>query len=129
MSDDLIKRSDALSAAGDMSYIAFEIRRKIRMIPSIGSMTVTTEEAIEHLQECGWLPEHDRILTEPTCGKWEEKETFSVADDDPIIEQWQSARCSECGKYHTTPYVYYFNDYNYCPYCGARMRGADDEAD
>lgn len=34
MSDDLIKRSDALSAAGDMSYIAFEIRRKIRMIPS-----------------------------------------------------------------------------------------------
>ena len=37
MSDDLIKRSDALSAAGDMSYIAFEIRRKIRMIPSVSN--------------------------------------------------------------------------------------------
>lgn len=34
MSDDLIKRSDALSAAGDQSYIAYEIRKKIRMIPS-----------------------------------------------------------------------------------------------
>lgn len=101
MSDDLIKRSDALSAAGDMSYIAFEIRRKIRMIPSIGSMSKS--------------------------GTWEEKETFCVADDDPIISQWQSARCSECGKYHTTPYMYYFNNYNFCPNCGCRMKGADDE--
>ena len=159
MSEDLIKRSDAIDAAGDMSYIAFEIRKKLRMIPSAEPMPdyidnvlvvrhycngmvamneecykrmqtvdpITTEQAIEHLQECGWLPEHDRILTEPTSGKWEEKETFSVADDDPIISQWQSARCSECGKYHTTPYMYYFNDYNYCPNCGAQMKGEDDE--
>ena len=34
MTDDLIKRSDALSAAGDVSYIAYEIRKKIQMIPS-----------------------------------------------------------------------------------------------
>ena len=60
-------------------------------------------------------------------GKWEEKETFSVVDDNPIIERWQGARCSMCERYHTTPYMYYFNDYNYCPYCGARMKGADDE--
>ena len=63
----------------------------------------------------------------PAEGKWEEKETFCVTDDDPIIPQWQSARCSECGKYHTTPYMYYFNDYNYCPYCGSRMKGAEDD--
>ena len=101
MNDDLIKRSDALSAAGDMSYIAFEIRRKLRMIPS----------------------------AEPKSGEWEEKETFCVTDDDPIISQWQSARCSECGKYHTTPYMYHFNNYNFCPNCGAQMKGADDETD
>ena len=59
---------------------------------------------------------------EPNRGEWEEKETFSVADDDPIIERWQSARCSMCERYHTTPYMYYFNDYNFCPYCGADMR-------
>ena len=96
MSDDLIKRSDALSAAGDMSYIAFEIRKKLRMIPS----------------------------AEPMKGTWEEKETFCVTDDDPIIPQWQSARCSECGKYHTTPYMYYFDNYNFCPHCGAKMSNA-----
>ena len=69
----------------------------------------------------------DAPTIEPKRGEWEEKETFSVADDDLIIERWQSARCSMCERYHTTPYMYYFNDYNFCPYCGADMKGADDE--
>lgn len=55
-------------------------------------------------------------------GEWEEKETFHNADDNPIIEEWQSAKCSVCNKYHTTPYMYSFSNYNYCPNCGARMR-------
>jgi len=54
-------------------------------------------------------------------GKWEQKEVFSL--DDTTIEQMQSARCSSCGKYHTTPFSYYFSKYNYCPSCGARMKG------
>ena len=127
MSDDLIKRSDALSAAGDMSYIAFEIRRKIRMIPSadapykvLAHIDLDPDEVVDRMK-------HLQIEVNPAEGKWEEKETFCVADDDPIISQWQSARCSECGKYHTTPYMYHFNDYNYCPYCGAQMKGVDDE--
>ena len=146
MSDDLIKRSDALSAAGDMSYIAFEIRKKLRMIPSAEPMPdyiynvlvvrhycngmvamneecykrmqsvdpVTTEEAIEHLQECGWLPEHDRILTEPKSGKW------VYGTDEDGNEDAYPWTCSICGeKYPWCP--------NYCPHCGARMKGADDE--
>ena len=124
MSDDLIKRSDALSAAGDMSYIAFEIRRKIRMIPSAD----TPYKVLAHVDldpdEVANRMKHLQIEVNPVNpaeGKWEEKETFCVTDDDPIISQWQSARCSECGKYHTTPYMYYFNDYNYCPNCGAKM--------
>ena len=60
-------------------------------------------------------------------GEWEEKETFRNGDDEPIIEEWQSAMCSVCHKYHTTPYMYYFNNYNFCPNCGAQMKGADDE--
>lgn len=60
-------------------------------------------------------------------GEWTEKTTFHNADDDPIIEKWQSAKCSVCGKYHTTPYLYYFDDYNYCPNCGSRMRGGKDD--
>lgn len=52
-------------------------------------------------------------------GKWEQKEVFSLAET--TIEQMQSARCSVCGKYHTTPFSYYFTDYAYCPNCGARL--------
>lgn len=52
-------------------------------------------------------------------GSWVEKQ---VVDNEEVeIEQWQSARCSKCDKYHTTPYSYYFDDYNYCPNCGAKM--------
>lgn len=60
-------------------------------------------------------------------GKWEEKETFRNGDDEPIIEEWQSAICSVCHKYHTTPYMYYFNNYNFCPNCGADMREREGE--
>jgi transcriptional regulator with XRE-family HTH domain len=54
-------------------------------------------------------------------GEWLEREVF----DEPQgkrIEQWQSAKCSVCGLYHTTPYQYYFEWFNYCPSCGADMR-------
>ena len=59
-------------------------------------------------------------------GKWEQKEIINL--DDTTIEQMQSACCSVCGKYHTTPYSYYFSEYNYCPSCGARLGngGTDD---
>ena len=146
MSDDLIKRSDALSAAGDMSYIAFEIRKKLRMIPSAEPMPdyidnvlvvrhycngmvamneecykrmqsvdpITTEEAIEHLQECGWLPEHDRILTESKSGEW-------IFVESKISDR-KLKKCSVCG----LGYVSLKPD-NYCPNCGAKMKGADDE--
>lgn len=127
MSEDLIKRSDALSAAGDQSYIAYEIRKKIRMIPSANApykvmahIDLDPDEVVERMKDL-------QIEVNPAEGKWEEKETFCVTDDDPIISQWQSARCSECGKYHTTPYMYYFDNYNFCPHCGSRMKGTDNE--
>lgn len=56
-------------------------------------------------------------------GKWLEKEINS----DKVIEEWQSARCSKCNLYHTTPYMYYFSHYDYCPHCGCRMKGEDNE--
>ena len=60
------------------------------------------------------------IEPEQRTGKWIDRE---VIDKKNVIEEWQSARCSVCGRYHTTPYMYYFDSYNYCPNCGADMRG------
>lgn len=57
-------------------------------------------------------------VVERKRGKWEERK---VIEDGKVIEEWQSARCSVCGKFHTTPYMYYFDDFAYCPHCGARM--------
>ena len=54
---------------------------------------------------------------QPKVGKWLEREVI----DDKAIKEWQSARCSVCDKYHTTPYMYYFSQYDYCPHCGAKM--------
>lgn len=53
-------------------------------------------------------------------GAWEE-ETVSSIEENACIQDWQSARCSVCKRYLTTPYIYYFSHYNYCPNCGAKM--------
>ena len=54
-----------------------------------------------------------------TSGTWVEKDVSAVR----LGDQVQSARCSSCGRYHTTPYLYSFNEYPYCPWCGAKMEG------
>ena len=55
-------------------------------------------------------------------GQWEEQ-TIGSYEENAVIAEWQSARCSECGRYLTTPYLYYFTKYNFCPECGAKMDG------
>lgn len=62
-------------------------------------------------------------VVERRVGRWTERQ---VIEDGKAIEEWQSARCSVCGKYHTTPYLYYFDDFAYCPSCGAEMKGESD---
>lgn len=56
-------------------------------------------------------------IEERKTGKWLERKVSS----ENVIDEWQSARCSVCGKYHTTPYMYYFDSFSFCPNCGARM--------
>lgn len=94
---------------------------------------MTRSEALEYFREelkdgkcsdtcpiCNAMEWAIKALEQPERkkGKWEEEEVF----DDLAIALWQSARCSACGLYHTTPYMYYFSRYNYCPHCGADMR-------
>ena len=37
-------------------------------------------------------------------GHWLEKEVHTTGED-VEIDKWQTAKCSACGRYHTTPYV------------------------
>lgn len=74
------------------------------------------DEAVKRLEE--------ELEPKQEHGKWEEKEVHEKGTLEDI-EEWQSARCSACGKYHTAPYMYYFNNYNFCPNCGARMTKED----
>lgn len=59
-------------------------------------------------------------------GQWAERRVDEL--EDSTIDAWQSARCMNCGKYHTTPYMYSFTDYQFCPHCGAKMDGDDGNA-
>ena len=56
-------------------------------------------------------------------GTWEHKNVSSEG-----VDEWQAAQCSVCGLWHTTPYLYYYEHYKFCPNCGARMDG-DADAD
>lgn len=56
---------------------------------------------------------------EQKTGKWIEKEVYETRRK----EEMQIAKCSNCEKYLTTPHIYSFNHYNYCPHCGTKMGG------
>ena len=71
---------------------------------------------LDEVEQQRWIP--------VVHGKWEDKEVIHKR----CIEEWQSARCSACGKYHTTPYMYYFDDFKFCPNCGAKMDGERKES-
>lgn len=101
--DDLIKRQDAIDAVqkhfSDFGFVGYQDGQKMM----------------------------DRIKDLPSAektGKWIEKNR--VYSEESHIEDWQSCCCSVCGHYDTRPYMYYFDEPNYCSYCGARM-GCEEE--
>ena len=86
------------------------------------SLIVAVRKAFESLEQFGNSEPLPSAQPEPKRGEWLERDVI----DEPKgkhITQWQSARCSVCGRYHTTPYLYSFTHYNFCPNCGADMRG------
>lgn len=66
------------------------------------------------------LSEAIKVLQEQKTGEWTEKH-HAYSDEESVIEEWQSCCCSVCGHYDTRPYMYYFDEPNYCSYCGAKM--------
>ena len=52
---------------------------------------------------------------EPKTGEW-------VCTDDG----WEYGKCSECGCDAGEPYGFVKSEYNFCPHCGADMRGKEE---
>ena len=70
--------------------------------------------------------EDEAVDVEPMKhGHWEEKKV-EYDDKAEMIQEWQSAKCSVCGRYDTRPHLYYPIWSSYCPNCGADMRGGEE---
>lgn len=88
-----------------------------------GGQTVLFEDSVFKIVDSAPTLSPDDVRG---VGEWIEKEVYNI--ENTTIEQMQSASCSVCGKIHTTPFSYYFDNFNYCPNCGARLGngGTDD---
>ena len=75
-------------------------------------------DIMHRIWQMGWLEKLEQTSA-PQTGVWVEKKVLEQTEHG--IDEWQSARCSVCGKYHTTPYMYHFFNFAYCPCCGAIM--------
>ena len=71
-----------------------------------GKMPIGEKKRVDEITNC--IAEVVNSPTiEPKRGEW-------------IVKQSGFAECSVCEQH-------YFSDYNFCPNCGARMKGVDDE--
>lgn len=97
MSDDLIKRSDAIEAMGEEPYVW------------------TDDDEFAQGERSQWIDDVSAIKAVPSAdrpqGEWKPK-------------NHHTDYCSNCGFEETQ---WRTVDYNFCPSCGARMKGADDE--
>jgi hypothetical protein len=57
--------------------------------------------------------------------EWLEREVVPVRESG--IVEVQVAKCPFCGRYLTTPYMYYFTEYPYCPNCGVCIKEAEND--
>lgn len=74
---------------------------------------VITDDAIKHTGKAIRKRLKELPTVEVKCGQWEKKPSR-------LGSHYELYACSCCG------FTYTFNpNYNYCPRCGAEMRGAD----
>ena len=72
---------------------------------------------------CDGIEECDAVEPERKKGEWEEIEVIADAYDISGVITWASKmKCDQCG-FTTIAIKGHFSQYNYCPYCGADMRG------
>ncbi len=107
--DDLIRRSDAIEAIEVVDW--YHQNRNKDMVSGANSdehqAWYKADDVYKALEA---VPSADR-----PSGEWKRRLV-----DNGFNADWV---CSECGYRVKTDFV----DYNFCPYCGADMKGKDDE--
>lgn len=101
MSEDLIKRSDAIEALGEEPYVW------------------TDDDEFAQGERSQWIDDVSAIKAVPSAdrpqGEW-------IIHFDDLFPEDSSIECPVCHEEQPMGI-----DDNYCPNCGCRMKGADDE--
>lgn len=107
MSDDLIKRSDAIKAINVRARIPHDVasahyaNMAINAIRSVPSADRPRGE---------WIRTAEKYIGDDVSGFYDYHWACSECEREAIINEWN---------------IYELSDY--CPHCGAKMKGADDE--
>lgn len=111
MSDDLIKREDAIEALKGREGILHDAYTAVAIIRAVPSADTDISEYSDKL----WRNAYERGKADRPQGEWVLSSGGYGYIGNPVY------KCSACGWWdEQTPY-------NYCPNCGARMKGADNE--
>ena len=73
------------------------------------------DEQVQVIETCQMLADE----VEDHEATWEKTEVITGQP----IEHWQTTRCSGCGLWVTVPFKGVYFHYDYCPNCGAKMKG------
>ena len=104
MNNDLISREALKEEIRNNKKVAGRfIEGLIMLIDNAPTVDITEEQAIDKLHKTGWLPMHDKEMTERPQGEWNEIQAGMFA-------------CPFCGARPHKDFK------NFCAKCGADMR-------
>lgn len=87
--------------------------------------TFSKSLARQRAEEC--IKKVPSARVEPKKGEWEETEVIANAYGISGVKTWASKMmCDQCG-FTTFAIEGHFSQYNFCPNCGACMKGEQDE--
>ena len=122
---DALPRQKMLTATGNGQYEEVDIVQgaDIDNAPTVDAMKIDWSR---HTTASGDAGTSFTVSVPVKRGRWLNMEKI-YDDKAEYITEWQQAECSVCHKWHTTPYMYFFKHYNYCPNCGAAMEGGTED--
>jgi len=124
--DDMIKREDVLQALIECDAVkGYAYRQMEEAIRAIPSVNIPHSDDWENYSDKLWHTAYERGKADRPQGEWIVHEARTVVGGLGIDFFPTEYECSVCG---LKEQLYFINSklHNFCPNCGARMKGADD---